>query len=315
MRVGGRGRPRSQRERRGLDVVANLGWRAGADRVCALEPVNRWHLWCRGDGGGCMAQRYVLAIDQGTTGSTAMVFDDAGKVRGRGYSEFPQHYPKPGWVEHDAEEIWSVSLQGHAGQALRSGASSRPPTSRRSASPTSARRRCCGTARTGKPVHRAIVWQDRRTADDLRAAEGRRRRADGARQDRPGARRLLLRHQAALAARPRARPARARARDLAFGTIDTWLMWKLTGGRVHVTDYTNASRTLLFDIHRRGWDAELLRAARRARATMLPQRGAVERRRRHDRPAPCSAPRCRSPASPAISRRRCSARPASSPAW
>ncbi len=200
--------------------------------------------------------RFVLAIDQGTTGTTAMVFDDTGKVRGRGYSEFPQYYPKPGWVEHDAEEIWSVSLRV-VKAALRS--AKLKPADVAAIGITNQRETTVLWDRvTGRPVHRAIVWQDRRTApicERLKASgmEDAVRAKTGLVIDAyfSGTKvAWLLDHVKGL---------RAKASRLAFGTIDTWLVWKLTGGRSHLTDYTNASRTMLFDIHRRSWDAELLR--------------------------------------------------------
>ena len=203
-----------------------------------------------------MPQRYVLAIDQGTTGSTAMVFDATGKVRGRGYSEFTQHYPRPGWVEHDAEQIWTVSLK-----VIKAALRSAKITPRDLAAIGITNQRetvVVWDRRSGRPVHRAIVWQDRRTADFCEQLK-----ADGLEEK--------VRSTAGLVIDPyfsgtklrwlfeHVRGIRPRASQLAFGTIDSWLIWKLTGGRAHLTDYTNASRTMLFDIHRRVWDDELLR--------------------------------------------------------
>jgi len=198
---------------------------------------------------------YVLAIDQGTTGSTVMVFDASGKVRGRGYSEFTQYYPKPGWVEHDPEEIWKVTRKV-IGMALRS--SKLKPHEIAAIGITNQRETTVLWDRhTGEPLHRAIVWQDRRTAafcDELRA-EG--RAAD-------------IRSRTGLVIDPyfsgtkakwlfdRLKGSRRKASQIALGTIDTWLIWKLTGGQAHATDYTNASRTLLYNIHRKGWDESLL---------------------------------------------------------
>jgi len=201
---------------------------------------------------------HVMAIDQGTTGSTVLVFDRRGRIVGRAYSEFTQHYPKPGWVEHDAEEIWRVTLKV-ARQALRragvggKGLAAIGITNQRETTVVWDRR-------SGAPVGRAIVWQDRRTAE--RCAE---LKAAGHEE--------LVRAKTGLVLDPyfsgtkvawildNARNVRERAvhGDLAFGTIDSWLVWKLTGGRVHATDPTNASRTLLYDIDRRVWDPELLR--------------------------------------------------------
>jgi glycerol kinase len=200
--------------------------------------------------------RYVLAIDQGTTGSTVMVFDDTGRVRGRGYSEFRQYYPKPGWVEHDAEEIWTVT-QRVSKAALR--AAKLQPAQIAAIGITNQRETTVVWDRiSGRPIHRAIVWQDRRTAPACEALRAADREHD-------------VRSRTGLVLDPyfsgtkvqwlldHVKGARAKADRLAFGTIDTWLVWKLTGGRAHVTDYTNASRTLLFNIRHRQWDEELLR--------------------------------------------------------
>jgi len=203
-----------------------------------------------------MARRFVLAIDQGTTGSTAMVFDDTGVLRGRGYSEFPQHYPRPGWVEHDPEEIWKVTLRV-VKASLRS---ARLKAADLAALGITNQRETTvlWDRRTGRPAHRAIVWQDRRTA-----ALCDRLKADGAEE--------MVRAKTGLVIDPyfagtklrwlfdNLRGLRGRASRLAFGTVDSWLVWKLTGGRSHLTDYTNASRTLLYDIHRRRWDDDLMR--------------------------------------------------------
>lgn len=202
-----------------------------------------------------MGRSYILAIDQGTTGTTAMVFDDAGRVRGRAYSEFTQYYPRPGWVEHDAEEIWTVTLRVvkaalRGGKLKASDLAAIGITNQRETT-------VLWDRRTGKPVHRAIVWQDRRTAPLCE-----RLRADGLEEK--------VRAKTGLVIDPyfsgtklrwlfdHSKGLRARASRLAFGTIDSWLVWKLSGGAMHLTDYTNASRTLLFDIHRRQWDEELL---------------------------------------------------------
>lgn len=203
-----------------------------------------------------MAQRYVLAIDQGTTGSTALVFDPAGKVSGRGYSEFTQYYPRRGWVEHDAEEIWTVSLKVIKAALRKAKIAARDLAA---IGITNQRETVVvWDRRSGRPVHRAIVWQDRRTADLCE-----RLKADGLEE--------TFRAKTGLVVDPyfsgtklrwlfdNVRGLRDRTSRLAFGTIDSWLIWKLTGGRSHVTDFTNASRTLLFDIHARRWDEELLR--------------------------------------------------------
>ncbi len=210
----------------------------------------------------------VVAIDQGTTGTTVLVFDGRGRVVGRAYSEFTQHYPKPGWVEHDAEEIWQVTLRVLRQACRKAGVRGRDVaalgiTNQRETTVVWDRR-------TGRPVHRAIVWQDRRTAPACaalreRGVEALVRRKTGLVLD-PYFSATKL--QWLLAHVPRGRE-RALRGDLAFGTIDTWLVWKLTGGTAHVTDPTNASRTLLYDIHARRWDDELC-ALFDVPATVLP---------------------------------------------
>jgi glycerol kinase len=202
--------------------------------------------------------RSVVAIDQGTTGTTVLVFDRAGKIVGRAYSEFTQHYPKPGWVEHDAEEIWRVTLR-----VLRQACRRARVRARDIAALGITNQRetvVLWDRRTGRPIHRAIVWQDRRTAPECE-----RLKFDGAEaliRDHTGLvidpyfsgtkLRWLLQHV------PQAAERAARG-DLCFGTIDTWLIWKLTGGALHATDPTNASRTLLYDIRTNQWDPELCR--------------------------------------------------------
>jgi len=201
-------------------------------------------------------RRLVLAIDQGTTGTTAMVFDDSGKVRGRGYAELSQHYPRPGWVEHDPEEIWEVTV-GAFRAALRK-AKALPADIAAIGITNQRETTILWDKRSGRPYHRAIVWQDRRTAprcEELKAQglEAMLRTKTGLVVD-PyfSATKVewLLDHLKGL---------RSRADRVAFGTVDTWLIWKLTRGRAHLTDYTNASRTLLFNIHQRRWDPDLLR--------------------------------------------------------
>jgi glycerol kinase len=197
--------------------------------------------------------RYVLAIDQGTTGSTIMVFDEAGRVRGRAYSEFKQHYPKPAWVEHDPEEIWRVT-KGLLGKALK--AAKITPRDIAGIGITNQRETTVVWDReTGEPLYNAIVWQDRRTAEVCAKLEARGHLANV--RQKTG---LVL--DAYFSATKIAwildnvRGARVKAArgKLAFGTIDTWLIWKLTGGIVHATDHTNASRTLVYDIRKLRWD-------------------------------------------------------------
>jgi glycerol kinase len=197
----------------------------------------------------------LVAIDQGTTGTTVLIVDAAGRVRGRGYAEFPQHFPHPGWVEHDGEEIWRSVLKALR-QALPR--AKRAPSIAALGITNQRETTLLWERRTGRPVARAIVWQDRRTADlcaKLRrdGHEAKIRRRTGLLLD-PyfSATKLawMLRHNRRLARR-------ASSGELAFGTVDSWLLWKLTGGRLHATDFTNASRTLLFDLGRRRWDGKL----------------------------------------------------------
>ncbi|MGC8759974.1 MAG: glycerol kinase GlpK [Bryobacteraceae bacterium] len=201
---------------------------------------------------------YLLALDQGTTSSRAIVFDGEGRILGAAQKEFRQIYPQAGWVEHDPLEIWATQ-RGVAAEALE-----RARLSARDIAAigiTNQRETVVlWDRRTGEPVAPAIVWQDRRTAafcDSLKAsgAEEEIRRRTGLLADPyfSGTKlRWLLDHVDGA----RQRAARG---ELAFGTIDTWLLWNLTGGRVHATDPSNASRTLLYNIHTGRWDAELLR--------------------------------------------------------
>jgi len=204
-----------------------------------------------------MNDGYILSIDQGTTGSTALVFDHDGQVRGRAYSEFTQHYPKPGWVEHDAEEIFLVTIKVIA-EVIRTSAI--VASDIRAIGITNQRETVVMWDRkTGNPVARAIVWQDRRTArycDDLKeqGQEEMFRRKTGLVIDPyfSGTKvKWMLDNVPGLRAR-------AERGEIAFGTIDSWLVYKLTGGKAHVTDYSNASRTLLYDIVGLQWDEEIL---------------------------------------------------------
>jgi glycerol kinase len=202
-------------------------------------------------------RRYVLALDQGTSGSTALVVDPDGRVLARGYAELPQYYPQPGWVEHDPEEIWTTMGQA-AAAALREARVSGVEVA--AIGITNQRETTVVWDRaTGKPIHRAIVWQCRRTAplcDRLRA--------DGAEplvRERTG---LVLdayfsgtKIRWLLDEVPEARR-RAERGELAFGTVDSWLLWKLTGGAVHATDVSNASRTLCLNLRTADWDDEML---------------------------------------------------------
>jgi glycerol kinase len=198
----------------------------------------------------------ILAIDQGTTGTTVLAVAHDGAVVGRAYEEIEQHYPKPGWVEHDPDEIWR-SVQSTVAGALE-GAGLRPGEVAGVGITNQRETVVVWDRQSGEPVHRAIVWQCRRTAPECRVLE-----SAGYAE--------LIRKRSGLVIDPyfsgtkiawlldnvpEAR-ARAEAGDLAAGTIDTWLIWKLTGGRVHVTEPTNASRTQLFRIDELRWDPEL----------------------------------------------------------
>jgi glycerol kinase len=200
----------------------------------------------------------ILAIDQGTTSSRAILFRPDTSIAAVAQEEFAQHFPHSGWVEHEPEDLWRTTIRTCREALARAGASAGDVagigiTNQRETT-------LVWDRRSGEPIHRAIVWQDRRTADTCA-----RLKAEG--------------HEALIAARtglvidpyfsgtkaawildnvPGAR-ARAERGELAFGTVDTWLLWRLTGGAVHATDATNASRTLLFDIHRGEWDDDLLR--------------------------------------------------------
>jgi len=213
--------------------------------------------------------RYVLALDQGTSGSTALVVDPDGCVRARGYAELPQYYPRPGWVEHDPDEIWSTVARA-AGLAL---AEARVSGGEIAAIGITNQRETAivWERASGKPIHRAIVWQCRRTAEMCD-----RLRADGAEplvRERTGLvldayfsgtkLRWLLDEVAG--ARPRAERG-----ELAFGTVDSWLLWNLTAGAVHATDVSNASRTLCLNLRTADWDDEMLALLGVPRA-MLPR--------------------------------------------
>jgi glycerol kinase len=213
----------------------------------------------------------LLAIDQGTTGSTCLILDERSAVVGRAYSEFTQHFPQPGRVEHDAAEIWQVTSRV-VRAAVADARERHPRLELAGIGITNQRETVVVWDRgTGEPVHNAIVWQDRRTAERCRALreQGREERVreltglvidpyfSGTKIE------WLLEHV------PGVRQ-RAERGELAAGTIDTWLLWKLTGGRVHVTDPTNASRTMLYNIDRQEWDDELLELLAVPR-TLLPE--------------------------------------------
>ena len=202
--------------------------------------------------------KYILALDQGTTSSRAIVFDRAGRVKAVAQKEFPQVFPKPAWVEHDADTIWKTQLATakaaikkaklNAANIAAIGITNQRETT------------LLWDRETGKPIHNAIVWQDRRTAkecDRLRAA-GKApliRRKTGLVLDAYFSATKI----AWLLKNVKGARAKARAGKLAFGTMDSWLIWKLTGGTTHVTDASNASRTMLYNLRAGGWDAELLK--------------------------------------------------------
>ena len=201
--------------------------------------------------------KYVLALDQGTTSSRAVLFDQTGAIRSMAQREFAQLYPQPGWVEHDPEEIWASQISV-AIEAL-SRAEARPRDVEAIGITNQRETTILWDRETGRPIYNAIVWQDRRTAafcDQLKAAGH-----EPFIQQRTGLLidsyfsaskiRWLLDHA------PDARRL-ADAGRLAFGTVDSWLVWKLTSGRLHLTDVSNASRTMLFNIHSCQWDDELL---------------------------------------------------------
>jgi glycerol kinase len=213
--------------------------------------------------------KVILALDQGTTSSRAIAFGPDGEIRGFDQRELTQHFPKPGWVEHDPAEIWSSQL-AVARAALRNAGLTAADVG--AIGITNQRETTILWERaTGRPVHAAIVWQDRRTAalcEQLRA-----RGVEDTVRAQTG---LLLDPYfsatkiAWLLDNVEGLRARADAGDIAFGTVDSWLIWNLTGGARHVTDVTNASRTMLFDIHRLQWSDELLAAFGIPRA-LLPE--------------------------------------------
>jgi glycerol kinase len=204
-----------------------------------------------------VAATYYLGIDQGTTGTTVLVLDSHWNLCGRGYREHTQHYPRPGWVEHDPEEIWqklqeaaAMALEAagiHAGDVRALGLDNQGETC------------LIWERRTGRPIHNAIVWQDRRTASD---ADRLRERHETAIRDKTGAPvdayfsgpklQWILDHV------PGAR-SRAEKGELMAGTLDTYLLWKMSGGALNVTDPSTASRTMLCNIHTGRWDEELLK--------------------------------------------------------
>ncbi len=228
-----------------------------------------------GRGGQTLPVKHILALDQGTTSSRAIVFDHGGRIVSSAQREFRQIFPQPGWVEHDAQEIWTTQL-GVARRALRKAGLTAKNIA--AIGITNQRETTVVWDRaTGRPVGNAIVWQDRRTAsacDRLKAhglAAAIRRRTGLVLDPYFSATKLqwILNHM------PGAK-ARARAGELAFGTVDSWLVWNLTRGRRHVTDPGNASRTMLFNIHTGTWDDELLRIFGVPRAVLPEVRSSSE---------------------------------------
>lgn len=202
--------------------------------------------------------KYILALDQGTTSSRAILFNHDGEIVAVAQKEFKQIFPKPGWVEHDAQEIWATQAGVaaevlHKAHAKAANVAAIGITNQRETAVVWDRK-------TGKPICNAIVWQDRRTApvcDKLRA-----QKLDKVIQRKTGL--VIDAYFSAtkvqwILQNVKGAKARAAKGELAFGTIDTWLLWKLTGGKVHATDVSNASRTMLYDIRKGTWDEELLK--------------------------------------------------------
>lgn len=203
-------------------------------------------------------RKFILALDQGTTSSRAIVFDHNGAIAAVSQKEFTQFFPQPGWVEHDAEEIWSTQ----AGVAMEAITRAKLDSKDIAAIGITNQRETTivWNRKTGKPVHKAIVWQDRRTAAfcDRLKSEGHSETI----QKKTGL--IIDAYFSATKIRwilDNVDGARKQAEngELAFGTVDSWLVWNLSGGKLHLTDVTNASRTMLFNIHTLSWDEELLR--------------------------------------------------------
>ena len=210
--------------------------------------------------------KLVLALDQGTTGSTALVVNEGGLVLGRGYREIPQHFPRPGWVEHDPEAIWSATLD--AGRQALAGARAAGRDLAAIGITNQRETTVLWDRRSGAPLHNAIVWQDRRTAERCRRLD-----------------RKTIARRTGLVPDPYfsatkvewlLKKLKPRAAATAFGTVDSWLVHKLTKGRAHATDPTNASRTMLYDIRALRWDDGLLalfRVPREILPEVLPSSG------------------------------------------
>jgi glycerol kinase len=201
---------------------------------------------------------YILALDQGTTSSRAILFTQAGRIAGVSQQEFKQHYPKPGWVEHDPEEIWQTQFQ--AAQSVLAEHSVSPDQIAGIGITNQRETTLLWDRKTGEPVYNAIVWQDRRTAQfcDTLKAEG----FDKIILEKTGlvtdayfsGTKLAWILENVEGVRERAEKG-----ELAFGTIDSFIIWRLTGGRLHITDVSNASRTMLYDIHKQWWSSTILK--------------------------------------------------------
>ncbi|MBS0631535.1 MAG: glycerol kinase GlpK [Verrucomicrobia bacterium] len=222
-----------------------------------------------------MSRSHVIALDQGTTSSRALVFDRRGRIRSSAQQEFAQHYPQPGWVEHDPRDLWTTTRRTALAALSRAKLTGRQIAA---IGLTNQRETTLLWERaTGQPLAPAIVWQDRRTAD--LCAQLRRRGAEPFFRARTGLLldpyfsgtklRWLLDHIPGVRRR-------AERGELAFGTVDTWLLWQLTGGRVHATDVTNASRTLLLNLRTGEWDDALLRRLRIPREVLPAVRASSE---------------------------------------
>ena len=201
--------------------------------------------------------RTIIAIDQGTTSSRAILFDEQGTIISQRFSEFPQHFPADGWVEHDPEDIWRTTL--NVTSAMVAEAQSRGSVPLAIGITNQRETAIIWDRVTGKPIHNAIVWQDRRTADICAVLKN-------------AGSEVMVKEKTGLLLDPyfsatkfswildkvEGARERAAAGELCFGTVDSFLIWRLTGGRAHVTDATNASRTSLYNIHDNDWDDELL---------------------------------------------------------
>ncbi|MFD2333450.1 glycerol kinase GlpK [Cohnella sp. GCM10020058] len=216
-----------------------------------------------------MEKRYILALDQGTTSSRAILFDKGGRAVAAAQQEIKQYFPKPGWVEHDANEIW-LSVLGVIARVLTEG-DIRPEQIEAIGITNQRETTVVWDRHTGRPIHRAIVWQSRQTNDICEAL--RQQGLDDLFRQKTG---LLIDAYFSgtkvkwLLDHVDGARERAASGDLLFGTIDTWLVWKMSGGAAHVTDFSNASRTLLYNIHTLEWDDELLKALDVPRS-MLPE--------------------------------------------